>query len=100
MVLLVEYESSGAAAACCVLTVVAVAVLVVLGPCAGTPAGHRPADCELPRKLDGYFFFWAFSAAFVTLPWVSLKVTLCGTKGREIGNACRIAGTETNVMTY
>jgi len=40
--------------------------------------GHLPADCELPRKLDGYFFFWAFSAAFVTLPWVSLKVTLCG----------------------
>jgi len=39
--------------------------------------GHLPADCVLPRKLDGYFFFWAFSAAFVTLPWVSLKVTLC-----------------------
>lgn len=42
-----------------------------------TLVGHQPADCELPRKLDGYFFFWAFSAAFVTLPWVSLKVTLC-----------------------
>lgn len=30
---------------------------------------------EMPR---GYFFFWAFSAAFVTLPVVtSLKFTLC-----------------------
>jgi hypothetical protein len=82
LVLVDEYETSGAAtvAACCVLTV---------GPCcAVTPVatGHQPADCELPRKLDGYFFFWAFSAAFVTLPWVSLKVTLCGENFSLLGN--------------
>lgn len=60
----------GAAAAYCVLSE---------GPLAEETlvSGHQPAVCELPRKLDGYFFFWAFSAAFVTLPWVSLKVTLC-----------------------
>lgn len=70
MVLIVEYELNGAAAAYCILDGDG-------DPFAETLVGRQPADCELPRKLDGYFFFWAFSAAFVTLPWVSLKVTLC-----------------------
>lgn len=67
VLLLVEYELNGAAAAYCILAEDPFAEMLV---------GHQPTDCELPRKLDGYFFFWAFSAAFVTLPWVSLNVTL------------------------
>lgn len=78
------YESNGAVTAAAVRC-----VLMMVGPCwvGVTPADageYQPADCELPRKLDGYFFFWAFSAAFVTLPWVSLKVTLCEERDRIV----------------